>query len=194
MTVFFPNAGFALVFAGVLLAGLAVAAWIDLKTLRVPKPVTLGLAAAGLLLNAARAAWLGADGCEGWMFSDPGVLGGLFEGALFSLGGLVVGFAVFFALWVFNVCGGGDVKLGAAVGAWVGPKYFFFVLILALPVLVVFTLAKLVLVLSRSRSGGPSPLAAPPDLQWRLMSYSLPMALAVLGMFLIGFRAHLGLA
>src|SRR5438270_8400 len=49
------------------------------------------------------------------------ILSGALDGLLFALAGFGLGFALFFVLWVLGACGGGDVKLFAALGAWVGP-------------------------------------------------------------------------
>jgi prepilin peptidase CpaA len=46
-------------------------------------------------------------------------------GILQSLAGFAVGFAIPFVLFVLGAVGGGDVKLLAAVGAWVGPVASF---------------------------------------------------------------------
>lgn len=185
---FFPDYNFGLVFGALLMAGLAVASWIDLKTLVVPKPVTLGLLAAGLLANVVRGVWLGSEGHTAWVFGPAGGVGGGFDGLLFAIAGLLVGFVVFFLLWIFGVCGGGDVKLAAAVGAWVGPSFFFGVLVLAVPVVILLTMARLGVAMLRGRpktAGGG--VQAGPGLQWRLMSYSLPMTIAVGVLLLFGF-------
>jgi len=193
MTAFFPSAEFGIVFMAMLLAGLAVASWHDLKTLIVPKRVTISLAVAGLAMNAVRGGWLAALGQPGWAFDSTSWLGGGVDGFLFAGAGLLVGFTFFFVLWIFGVCGGGDVKLAAAVGAWMGPRYFFGVVALALPVLVLFTVVRLGVVLVRGGSR-PNPTAPAMGMQWRIMSFSLPMTLAVLGMIVFGFRVELGMA
>ncbi|MFO0799776.1 MAG: A24 family peptidase [Gemmataceae bacterium] len=173
----FPAPGFAWAFAALLLAGLSAACWHDLRTLRVPKPVTLGLLAGGVLMNLIRGAWVGADGAEAWSLGPNGAAVGALDGFLFSLAGFAVGFGVFFVLWVFGVGGGGDVKLAAAVGAWVGPKLFLFVLAVALVAVTVLTLARMTGALLRGRPGqGLRAKAAP----WRLLSFSLPMTLGVI--------------
>jgi prepilin peptidase CpaA len=77
-----------------------VAAFGDVRTGRVPNTLTFGAAAIGLLFSAAH-----------------GGSGGL--GA--SLLGYVVGLGVFLPLFALGGMGGGDVKLLAAFGAWLGP-------------------------------------------------------------------------
>lgn len=46
---------------------------------------------------------------------------GSFGGLAWSFAGLVVGFALFFPLFALGGMGAGDVKLMAALGAWLGP-------------------------------------------------------------------------
>lgn len=175
----FPGPAFAWVFAALLLAGLLAACWHDLRTLRVPKPVSLGLLAGGVLMNLVRGAWVGADGAEAWSLGANGAAVGAADGFLFSLAGFAVGFGVFFVLWVFGVGGGGDVKLAAAVGAWVGPKLFLFVLGVALVAVTVLTVVRIAGTVLRGRPGqGLRAKAAP----WRLLSFSLPMTLGVIAL------------
>ncbi|MGA3065914.1 MAG: A24 family peptidase [Tepidisphaeraceae bacterium] len=90
------------------LALLGVAAVTDILWRRIPNWLTVALMAAGLV----RAAWL---------FG----LQGLDHSAL----GLVVGGSLGFALFAMSALGGGDVKLLAAIGAWMGPKGVFLVFI-----------------------------------------------------------------
>jgi prepilin peptidase CpaA len=170
----FPAPEFAWAFGVALLAGLLVACWHDLRTLRVPKPVTLGLLAGGVVANLVRGAWVGAEGAEAWSLGANGSAVGAADGFLFSLAGFAVGFAMFFVLWVFGVGGGGDVKLAAAVGAWVGPKGFLFVTAVALVAVTVLTVVRIAgTVLSGKPGRGLKAKAAP----WRLLSFSLPMTL-----------------
>lgn len=195
---FFPNVEFAYAFAAVLFGGLIVASWFDLKTLIVPKKVTIGLLAAGALANVVRGAWLGADGHPAWVIDSSGPVVGAIDGLLFAVAGFLVGFGLFFVLWIFGVCGGGDVKLAAAVGAWVGPRYFLGTLAIALPVLFILTFARLGLAILRGKPRTAGQKQEGRGLQWRLMSYSLPMTIAVgiLSALLVigamGFRIQVG--
>lgn len=87
--------------AGVLvLAGVAVAAAFDVRTRRVPNVLTVSMAAGAL---AAAGVGLGETSIAG------------------ALGGLAVGAAVMLPGYAAGATGGGDVKLFAAVGAWLGP-------------------------------------------------------------------------
>jgi prepilin peptidase CpaA len=45
--------------------------------------------------------------------------------------GLLVGFAIPFILFAMGALGGGDVKLLAGVGAWIGPSHVFYVFLVA---------------------------------------------------------------
>jgi prepilin peptidase CpaA len=83
-----------------LAAGAASAAAIDLRTRRVPNPLTALLATIGVALAATG-------------------MSGLSVGA--SLAGLVLGFALMLPGHVFGATGAGDVKLFAAAGALIGP-------------------------------------------------------------------------
>ena len=79
----------------------AVAAAIsDLATRRIPNLLTFGAALAGLLYHA----YVGGLSGFGW-----------------ALAGWVVGTAVFFPFFALGGMGAGDVKLFAALGAWMGP-------------------------------------------------------------------------
>ncbi len=80
---------------------LVCAVYWDLHRRRVPNILSVGLACAGLAVNA----WI-------WQLDT----------ALFmSLGGLVVGFLAWLPPYLLRLAGGGDVKLAAAVGVWLGP-------------------------------------------------------------------------
>lgn len=80
----------------VVAAGAAVT---DVKAARIPNALTLLGAIAGLVAH-------------GWL---PG--GG---GMLNAIAGAAAGFAVFFPIFALGGLGGGDVKLMAALGAWLG--------------------------------------------------------------------------
>jgi Flp pilus assembly protein protease CpaA len=195
-TDFFPSLVFAVAFALTLIGWLCVASYHDLKTLIVPKKITVSLLAAGLVMNVVRGAWLGADGTPVWLFkSSPSWYLGAFDGFLFAFLGFLAGFTLFFVLWIFGVCGGGDVKLAAAVGGWVGPRYLMFVVGFALAAVFVLTIVRIGLAIAQ---GKPSRVTAQgkkpgekPKVMWRLMSYSLPMTLGVVAFFVFGFWKQL---
>ena len=84
-------------FVGTLLALACVSDW---RTRRVPNVLTLSAAGGGLLFHFALGGWPAA----GW-----------------SIAGLVVGTLLFLPMFVLRGMGAGDVKLLAAIGAWLGP-------------------------------------------------------------------------
>ena len=85
-----------------IVAGTAIGAGIDLRTRRVPNPLTMGLAAIG------------------GIYAAVGI-GGLTVGA--SLAGLALGLALMLPGHLIGATGAGDVKLFAAAGAFVGPAH-----------------------------------------------------------------------
>lgn len=187
-----PSAEF-LVAVAILLTGLmGTAAWIDWKTWRIPKKLTVGMFALGVVVQLIGGAWLGSQGRPGWLFHD-GIALGLVDGLLFSLAGAVTGFAVFFGFWIMGVAGGGDVKHATALGAWVGPRFFLGILCFSMLVVLALTVVSLLSGLARGKPKGDAPTAAKPGKK-RLMSFSLPLAVATLIVFLLIFRVPLGLS
>jgi prepilin peptidase CpaA len=83
---------------------LAAAAVIDLRTQRIPNALTIPFALIALTLHTAN--------------QGP-------SGLWFGLEGLGLGLALMLVPFLCGVMGGGDVKLLAAVGAWVGPHTIF---------------------------------------------------------------------
>lgn len=83
-----------------LMALLVWAAAVDLRSRRIPNVLTFTLVLTGLI--------------QAILFGSPIGIGD-------ALAGLGVGFALTFVLFVLGAMGGGDVKLLAGVGAWLGP-------------------------------------------------------------------------
>src|SRR5258706_4915479 len=85
----------------VTIAVAVLAAVIDVRTHRIPNLLTFGSAIAGLLYH--------------------GITGGL-PGVVWALAACAIGLALFFPFFVLGGMGAGDVKLLAALGAWLGPS------------------------------------------------------------------------
>lgn len=185
---FFPDPVFGWVFYVVLMALLAGAAYTDLRALIIPKPLTLTLLGLGLLANLVRGAWLGGKGASVWLLGEDGGWLGALDGLLFALAGFGLGFAIFFVLWVMGACGGGDLKLFAALAAWLGPSLCVLVLIATLVLVLLVSAARLVHKTSQRgvfaavrATPGPtrkSDLGKGPLPRYRLISYALPVAVA----------------
>ena len=85
------------IFVGILLT---LACFTDLRTRRIPNVLTFSAAAGALLFHLATGGWSAADS---------------------SLAGLFLGALLFFPMFALRGMGAGDVKLLAAIGAWLGP-------------------------------------------------------------------------
>jgi prepilin peptidase CpaA len=111
----------------VVVTGVGASVW-DVRTRRIPNALTFGSAAVALAFHAIDA---------GSLAAVPGAL-------LWSAAGWLVGFLLFLPLFLLGGMGAGDVKLLAALGAWLGPGAVCWVAIygsiaggvMALPVIV----------------------------------------------------------
>lgn len=104
-----------------MLAMLVIASCIDARSRRIPNWLTLSLASAGV-----------AQSFVPGSLVTPGQ----------SLLGLLLGFGIPMVLFVMGALGGGDVKLLAAVGAWLGPALVFKVILAAAVVGLVIVLVQ----------------------------------------------------
>ena len=193
-TGFFPNLIFAWVYTLILIGGLVTLAWIDWKTLRLPKTIVLPLAGIGLVLNLIRGGWLASLGQPVWVFGDVGVALGCLDGMLFAFSGLVAGFLLFFVLWIFSVVGGGDVKLVAAGGAWLGPSYIFGAILFSGMFLMLLTVISLTLRMLSGRlprTGPSAPLPGQGGIRRPLTSYALAFCLGTAGILALLIFGHL---
>jgi prepilin peptidase CpaA len=125
---FFPNAlVLAWAFYAVLVSITLIAAYTDLRYLWIPKWLTLPTLALGVLCNVVLGAWT--EGPRGkFVMGGEGGLAGALDGLILALTGFATGFALFFVMFVLGTCKGGDVKLFAAIGAWVGPMIAIYLL------------------------------------------------------------------
>jgi|GEM_PF-272119 len=98
----------------------------DLRTMRIPNRLNLAALAAGFLFHAAAGAWTG--------LHEPGelhgpwaltALRGIGQGVLAACAGAGAGFATMLILYRLGAVGGGDVKLFAALGSWIGAREVF---------------------------------------------------------------------
>jgi prepilin peptidase CpaA len=87
---------------------LAIATFTDLRSRRIPNWLVLPFMVGGICVSG----WL-----HGWR--------GIGE----SLAGLAVGALLFGILWFLGGMGMGDLKLCAAIGAWIGPTQLLFALV-----------------------------------------------------------------
>jgi prepilin peptidase CpaA len=203
---FFPNHWFGWCFYAVLVAFLAIASYTDLRWTRIPKWLTLTMLGLGIAFNVARGLWLGLEGKQVWVLS-AGPVTGPADGLLFALAGFGVSFAIFLVLFVFNIVGGGDVKLFAALGGWMGPVYVLIlylgtgVTVIALGVVMLVRrvarrgLGRTVTGLAQAKltgTGGKKKFAGPQPVKGGL-TWALPVALSTAIIFPWLFRIDLNL-
>jgi len=176
-TAFFPNLIFAWVFLGCLAIIMATASYTDLKLTVIPKSVSVTGLILGIVFNLARGAWLGYQGNQVWNFRQPAPALGALDGALFALAGFALAFSVYFLLWILGICGGGDVKLFAALGAWVGPTWIIYVLAVTV---VVDAIWLFMVAIGAVLTGNLQPrnLTRNSRVKKRLITFALPMTIA----------------
>ena len=88
-----------------LIPGILWASWIDYSQHRVPNRLNLAILVAGFA-------------AQGWFFGVSGL------GT--ACGGMFLGFGLLIVPWIMHGMGAGDVKLMAAIGAWMGPLFTFY--------------------------------------------------------------------
>lgn len=130
---------------------LLAVAW-DVRTRRIPNWLVVPYLIAGVVLALAKSSFAGL-GTWAAMAHYPGLLQ--------SLAGMALGAALTGVLWWMRGMGMGDVKLCAAIGAWIGPSQ----LVLALVVMGLAGGLMALIVVARSRSVGRT-LDGAGDLLW----------------------------
>lgn len=91
----------------------AVATFTDLRTRRIPNWLVFPFLLAGIVVSPFRHDWQGGSHVFGW------------HGLGQSLAGLGLGLLINGIPFLMGWTGGGDVKLCAAIGAWIGPEQLF---------------------------------------------------------------------
>ncbi len=86
-----------------LVLGTLASIW-DVRTRRIPNVLTFGGSALAIVVHLVTGGW---------------------SGAAWSAGGWVIGCALFLPFFALGGMGAGDVKLMAAIGAWIGPWHAF---------------------------------------------------------------------
>lgn len=197
---FFPDFYFGWAFYLVLVGLTVVAAFIDFRSIRIPKELSLLTLGMGVLFNLIRGSWLGLEGEPVWIFGKNGPAVGALDGFLFSFAGFAVGFGLFFGMWILGACAGGDVKLFAALGTWLGPVFTFWVLVGTIFVLVPLSMLALAISLVRQGFGATikdyslqkgKMTKGRVQPRSRLMTYSLSIAVATAVVMLWFFRGDL---
>jgi prepilin peptidase CpaA len=94
---------------------LAVATFTDLRSRRIPNWLVLPFLLAGIVVSPWRPDW-------------NGIPRGFWHGLGQSIAGLAFGFLIYGFLFWMGGMGAGDVKLCAAIGAWIGPVQMFWAL------------------------------------------------------------------
>jgi prepilin peptidase CpaA len=198
---FFPNAAFAWLFCGAVIALTAFAAVIDTKTAKIPNRLSLVILFSGLLLTLVRSVWQGAVDHPMFVFDTGSPLLGGLDGVLFALLGFLLAFGGFFLFWMFGLAGGGDVKLMAALGAWFGPVGFLFLWILSILALMFWSGFIIVYAKATGKKNlGPKKQPPPkkggkpaPVKRGLQVTYSVPVALATVVFCLWAYRVDLQL-
>ena len=111
-----------IIFVGLVGLYAALAAVADIRLHRIPNYLTVPTALLGLLFHTLFSGWP-------WWY---------------ALAGFAVGFALLFVPWLFGGGGMGDVKLLAALGAWLGPKYMLYAFVVSVFLAAVMALGILI--------------------------------------------------
>jgi Flp pilus assembly protein protease CpaA len=209
---FFPDTAFAWAFCASLILLTSIAAWTDTRKAKIPNRLCLVILALGLVMNAVRCAWLAQEGkpvfLELWLGEhrpDAAWVGAIY-GLIFAIIAFLFWFALMFAIWIFGLCGGGDVKLLATVAAWVGIGVFLYIWLASALVLFLWMGARVLTggvkprqvkksinkltEAKRAHDEGRAPVIKPGKIR---MTYSLPLVIATTAVLLWAYRYDLQL-
>jgi Flp pilus assembly protein protease CpaA len=191
MNDFFPSSAFGWAFVLALLSVLGAASYFDLRRLKIPNWLTIPALGAGFAVNIVRLGWIGAE--------HDDMLTGALDGLLFSLCGFLLGFGLFLVFWMIRLCGGGDVKLFAAVASWLGWRYSYWLWLVSFLILAILLTARgLIRALVRGpnteRPSAADPAAPQAKSRKGLLPYALPLTVAAAIVSFWFFRAELKLA
>ncbi len=183
----FPSPAFGWAFLSALGTILLAACYFDLRHRMIPNWLTLPTVLAGFMVNTIRGAEVG----DGWM----GAAGGF----SFALLGFLLGFLLFLVFWQIGICGGGDVKLFAAVASWLGWQCSYWLWLTSFALL-----ASILTVRTVIRYFSPPPqlngslaldaTTQPGQKRRGLLPYALPLTISAVVVTLWYFRAELKLA
>jgi prepilin peptidase CpaA len=149
---------------------MATCAVVDYRTRKIPNWLTVSAALAGIGYSAL-------------------ATGGI--GLAWSLAGLATGFSLLLLPWLLGGGGMGDVKMLAALGAWLGPLGILIAfglgsVLAAMGMMLVLTASMLRDGFSRTRrryvaaGGGAASAAVPPARRQRVLPFAVPMAVSTL--------------
>ncbi len=202
---FTPELSFAWAFVLLLVGAMIAASWYDLRYMVIPKPLSLATFGLGIVVNVIRGIWLASSGRQTWLFAEPSsiLIGGL-DGLLFSLAGFATAFGIFLLLWILNTAGGGDVKQFAAVGAWVGPLWTIYLLVVTVIFVALISFGQICVRFFKRGTRGMFPQRVSVErgskgeakfkvAQGRRVGWALPATLAVLLVMFWVLRVELGL-
>ncbi|HBN79095.1 MAG TPA: hypothetical protein DD473_25420 [Planctomycetaceae bacterium] len=137
----------------------------------------------------------------GWIYQGVfDQFSGLAAGGL----GFLMGFGIFFLLWMIGSAGGGDTKLFGALSVWMGFKWSLYILIISTFIIILVTICimianfltigpkqmkKKLLATGKPTKPGEKPSAETIQQRKdrRIMAYALPIAFATWGLLIMAY-------